>query len=308
MALAGIAYACYGLFAHFDGGEKILWLDKWAYIGDLSSTFVNRNAYAAYAGLGMVCCLALFAKGFGRSVRGRGAMVQDRAEALVVEALPYLGGAGILATALVLTHSRAGLAATAFGVTALMAGLAVSRMITARLAVGLLIIVTVLGLVVLVASGDGVFLRLANAGITDGERGAIYALTLAGIGDAPWSGFGLGAFEPAFALYRDASVTVPAIVDYAHGVHLEILFDLGLPATLALYFALAWVVLACAAGLTRRRRDQVYPAVALASAILLGVHGLVDFSVQMPAVAVTLALLLGIGFAQSFSTAAHRSS
>ncbi|MFV3078091.1 hypothetical protein [Niveispirillum fermenti] len=56
----------------------------------------------------------------------------------------------------------------------------------------------------------------------------------------------------------------------------------------------------CAIGLVRRRRNQIFPAVALAATTLLGLHGVVDFSLQMPAVAATYAFLLGLGFAQSF--------
>ena len=62
-------------------------------------------------------------------------------------------------------------------------------------------------------------------------------------------------------------------------------------------------------GLIVRRRDGIYPAAALGAATLLGAHGLVDFSAQMPAIAAMLAMILGIGYAQSWNTAdRHRNS
>ena len=45
-------------------------------------------------------------------------------------------------------------------------------------------------------------------------------------------------------------------------------------------------------------RGAVYPAVLAACSVLVGVHALVDFSLEMPAVAATYALLLGVGCAQ----------
>jgi hypothetical protein len=43
----------------------------------------------------------------------------------------------------------------------------------------------------------------------------------------------------------------------------------------------------------------VYPAVIAACSVLVAVHSLVDFSLEMPANAATYALLLGVGCAQS---------
>ena len=62
----------------------------------------------------------------------------------------------------------------------------------------------------------------------------------------------------------------------------------------------------CAAGVRRRQRDVIYPAVAVAAIVLVGVHSAVDFSLQIPAVGATFALILGVGCAQSCSTRRQR--
>jgi hypothetical protein len=49
------------------------------------------------------------------------------------------------------------------------------------------------------------------------------------------------------------------------------------------------------AGVERR-----FPGIAAAAALLLAVHSLIDFPVQMPAIAITFAALAGLGLAQSF--------
>lgn len=304
VVLAGLAYALYGLIVHFSGSESLLGLKKWAYHGDLTSSFVNRNAYGAYAGLGVVCSVALFIQALRPRRSGEQRRVAEWTETVLVRAMPYLVAAAVLGTALLLSHSRGAFMSSGVALAVLMAALLVGRVIPPRLAVRLSLAIVAVGATVLVMSGDVTVERLTktgNAEVDDGRTNT-YRLSTEAIEDAPWTGHGLGAFQPAFRLYRDTSLPGKQDWQYAHNVHLETVMDLGLPATVALYGAFVLVLGACARGLTRRRRDHVYPATALAGASLLAIHGAVDFSVQMPAIAVTLALLLGIGFAQSWSS------
>jgi hypothetical protein len=64
VAAAGALYALYGILVWLDGNTSVLWLAKWAYPDSLTSTFVNRNSYATYAGLGLCAALALIARGW----------------------------------------------------------------------------------------------------------------------------------------------------------------------------------------------------------------------------------------------------
>ncbi len=312
VGVAGILYAAYGLIAHFAGGERILWLAKWAYIGDLTATFVNRNAYGAYAGLGVLCCVGLFINALRpprRTTATRRAY--DLAETVLVRAMPFLVGAMIIGTALLLSHSRGAFLCTGLGLLALMVAAMVSGMMRPRMGVVLGVVILGAGLSVVGVSGEGTAERLADTlpHAADEARHNLYRLTVEAIGDAPWTGHGFGAFLPSFRMYRDTSLAAPNVWDFAHNVPLETAMDLGLPAAALLYVSLAAVLGPCLGGLIRRRRDHVYPAVALAAAVLIGSHSLVDFSAEMPAVALTLALLLGVGFAQSWSTSeesAHR--
>lgn len=303
MALAGVAYAGYGLFVYFSGSETILWLAKWAYLGDLTSTFVNRNAYGAYAGLGLVCCVAMFVHRLRqRRESRRGAA--EWTETLLVRAMPYLVAALTTGSALLLSHSRGAFLSSGLALAALIAAMTMARALAPPAALRIGVALLVIAVAAVTVNGEATLERLLETGTqaADEGRAEVYRLTLAAIADAPMTGHGLGAFQSAFRVYRDVALPSPEDWQYAHNVYLEMAMDLGIPATLAFYAGLAAILGSCVRGLFRRRRDHVYPATALAAAALLGVHGVIDFSAQMPAIAMTLALLLGVGFAQSWSS------
>jgi len=162
----------------------------------------------------------------------------------------------------------------------------------------------VMGMGVLGFSGDGTMTRLADrtGGEDDMGRVNAYRLTMEAIDDSPLVGNGLGTFLPAFRVYRDAGLSGSAVWDYAHNVYLETAMDLGLPGTIVFHLGFVSILVVCLRGLALRRRDHIHPATAISALVLLGAHGLVDFSPQTPAVAMTLALLLGVGYAQSWPT------
>ena len=304
VAVAGTLYAVYGLIVYFAGWERILWLEKWAYPGDLTSTFVNRNAYGAYAGLGVICCMGLFLHALKPPRPSSTRRAFDLAETVMVRAMPYLAGAVVIGTALLLSHSRGAFLCTGLGTVALMMAMVAAGVIRPRLALLLGVVIAGLGFGVLGMSGEGTMERLASipSQLEDEARPNLYRLTSDAIADAPWTGHGFGAFLPAFRIYRDTTLPAPNVWNFAHNVYLETAMDLGIPGALLLFLSLGLICATCLRGLVRRRRDHVHPAVAVASATLIGAHGTVDFSAQMPAVAATLSLLLGIGFAQSWRT------
>jgi O-antigen ligase len=120
------------------------------------------------------------------------------------------------------------------------------------------------------------------------------------IGDNPALGFGYGTFADSFRLYDQVEDTVH--YDRAHNTWLEDAFELGLPAALALFLALAGLAVTCWRGVARRHRDWVFPATGAAASVLVGIHAMVDFSLQLPAVAMLYAAIMGVGVAQSVSS------
>ena len=129
---------------------------------------------------------------------------------------------------------------------------------------------------------------------------AVYANVNRAIGDNPALGFGYGTFANSYRLYDPLESGVH--YDRAHNTWLENAFELGVPAALLLYLALGGLVWTCLKGVRRRHRDWVYPATGVAASVLVGLHAILDFSLQIPAVAILYACIMGIACAQSYSS------
>ena len=61
----------------------------------------------------------------------------------------------------------------------------------------------------------------------------------------------------------------------------------------------AVLVWECVKGARTRKRDATIPAIAASVSVLVGVHALVDFSLQIQAVTLTYMAVLGAGVAQA---------
>ncbi len=307
LAWAGTFYAFYGLLAYASGAETILWFKKWAYHTFLTSTFVNKNSYAAYAGIGLLCSLALVRDQMKHIV------IRDRLLAQKSKMLAYLDSLSftqivvllipiLLIAALALTGSRAGTASSFFGVLTLLVALAVNMRMRSKK--GMLISIAVLGafLFFVLLGGQTLMTRFDGENLSQDTsiRLAGYSLALQAISDNPWLGFGLGTFDSAFRLYRDASLSL--WYHHAHNDYLEMLMDLGIPVASILFLSLGLLVSCCASGVWERKRGAIYPALGLGASALIAAHSLVDFSMHIPAIAATYATLLGLGVAQSWSS------
>jgi O-antigen ligase len=88
----------------------------------------------------------------------------------------------------------------------------------------------------------------------------------------------------------------------AHNTYLEVFQGLGLLFGSMLVASIVLLALRCAKGAMTRQEDETIPCVAAGVACLLGVHSLIDFSIQIEAIAVTFMVLLGAGVAQSESS------
>ena len=307
LAIAGLAYAAYGLAVEFSGSRSILWYAKTSYIDNVTSTFVNRNSYATYAGLGLVCVTALLVQ-FVSKTYGVGDVRREKLRRLLAGMTAHgwilLLAWVALATALLLTDSRGGLISTCAALVTLFVAVGISRMLRRRQAAALVGAVILAGIAILSLSGEVVTRRLADTNVERENRMRAYELTAEATADAAWLGTGYGTFKEIFRLYRDE--TIPGIYNRAHNTYLENALELGIPGASALFLAVFSAAAYCAAGVRRRRRDMIYPIVALAASVLVGVHSAVDFSLQIPAVGATFALILGVGCAQSWSSRRQR--
>jgi O-antigen ligase len=293
IAAAGGIYAAYALFNVFSGADLVLWYPKTVYSGMASGTFFNRNTYATYAGLGLVCVTALTARAFLAPLPG--AAAAPSARHLRWWLLPAWM---LLATALLLSASRGGLISAIAGLVAAAAAFSASPAASRRSRAAAAALLLLLGIAFAALSGGRVAERLASTETAAEDRPIVWALTTDEIARHPWVGVGYGAFEGAFHALRPAQLG--GYFDKAHNTYLEEAMELGVPAAVALTLAAAVAAVGCAAGLRRApdvSGDDLGRAAAAAAGLgastLVAVHSVVDFSLQIPAVATAYAFILG---------------
>lgn len=307
IAIIGAAYAAYGIVVFSTGNKWILWYERWAYTSDLTSTFVSRSAFGAYAGMALLSALALL-------LGDRDRRVADGRKNIRAAIIAYVDGLPpsfyvlvvvslVLATALLLTHSRGAVMVTAMGLGVMLTCFALKRGTSRRTLLLTIGLIAIAGIVMLELSGRvtlGRALQLADQGT---GREAIHALTRRGISDAPVTGHGLDTFPQLYFQYRDATIpwTSPRY-DKAHSTYLELVLELGVIGFALLMAALAVIILRILSGMLRRRRDRVYPVWGLGITVLIATHAVLDFSIQIPAVALAFATILGVAYAQSWPT------
>lgn len=303
IALTAAAYGAYGLLMQVSGAQLILWYPKWAHIDSVTGTFPNRNHFATFTGLGLLCALAYGARQLSAASQRRGGLSglflhPQPAHFAILAAVPIDLGA------LVMSLSRAGLVSTLLACIAFLAGLALRARRQRTIWTALLLGFFTITALYIVVGGTGLAARLSL--LLDSEvvedRFPAYRMMLHAIADHPWLGVGYGTFEDAFKAYR-----APPLVhffDAAHSTYLENALELGLPAAVALWSSIAWLGLIGLRGFIQRRPAGIYGWAAACATLLVGIHAALDFSLQIPAVAIAYAAMLAVGCSEPESSAA----
>jgi O-antigen ligase len=299
LAAAGGAYAVYGLVDYAAGGETLLWYRRWAYQGYLTATFVNRNSYAAFAGLSLLCAVTAVAL----RLRGR----RPGLVPLLLHLRRPTAGFAVLALLIALSlpasGSRGGVAASALGLSALLLALwanrrAASRPMQAVLALGTF--------VALVGAAIGLMFLSETFATAAADRQEVYHLALAAIAQRPLLGHGLGSFPAVLQAIRPPALA--QIWTEAHNSYLELALELGIPGAACLVLSIGFVAGRCVLALFRAPMTAQIPALGVAALLLIGAHVTIDFSVQIPAVALLWSALLGIAATQSVRSARPQSA
>jgi O-antigen ligase len=316
MAISVIScgYAAYGLISFALASGPVSWFGQTSVHGFVSSTFINRNHYATYAGIGLVTMCGLILRLYRNQVTTVGGSLGYRI-ATIIEATGQsgavlFGGAFLVFVVLLLTGSRAGIAATGLALMVLAVLWFGRRKINShrirkpKISAALFVILALfaLGAAIVLAFGDTFFGKIAEGGVTDDNRIAVYLITLRSIFDAPLLGYGYGTFMDVFPMFRDRSISVEGVWQQAHNTYLEVFQGLGLVFGSMLVASIVLLVVKCCKGAIARRESIAAPAIAAGIACLVGVHALADFSLQVQAVALTFMAVLGAGVAQSESS------
>jgi O-antigen ligase len=162
--------------------------------------------------------------------------------------------------------------------------------------------------VAFIGFGDAFVGRLETQGLYDENRLPVAIVTIWSILSSPFLGFGYGTFLAAFPMFRDDSMSIWSFWDRAHNTYLEVFQGLGLVFGAMLIASVVLLVWECIKGARTRQRDATIAAVAASVSFLVGVHALVDFSLQIQAVTLTYMAVLGAGVAQARDDAALQHS
>lgn len=298
---AGALYSVYGIALELTGSRFVLWYERPFEIGNLSSTFPNRNAFASYAILCLLCGFMLL---YRRTIR-HDDRTKGRRQLIAAVIRHYfrrngwlLYACGALFVAILLTHSRAGLFAAliAFLTFAVSATCGAKHRST-TIAGWLLLAIS--AATIFAMAGGPTIKRFDRIQAASAERIEIYRLTAEAISDRPLLGTGLGTFRDVFPAYRSAALHPP--IDFAHHSYLENALEMGVPGAVVFYGSFATLFLIFMRALFSRRRLPSYPALGIAALLAACFHSLFDYAIQFPAVAISLAAILGIAAAQSVS-------
>lgn len=311
LASAGFIYASYGLIGYLGDFNTTLWVDTEVNKNNVTGTFINRNSYATYAGLVLLCLVPNLRSKFKTSMNfgfegnfGK----QMFFESLVTRAWFSFLMFITIGTSLFLTFSRGGFLSTSLALIVLIILLGIKNKSAAgsgyrsRFCYLNYFSLAIISLCVVLysVSGGKVMDRLGQTDVDKAERPKVYSVLAESITGNPVLGVGYGTFDNSFRIYRTKDIS--SNYDKAHNTYLENIFELGIPAALTLILSIVLIATRCFIGIWVRQRNWIYPAIGFSASILVAVHSLVDFSLQIPAVAVTYAAMLGAGFAQSFSS------
>lgn len=304
VAGVGVLAAAYGAVVFLMGNHMVAFQTKVFALDKLTSTFIYHNAYAAFAGVGMLALLALFLERCGE-ISSRLSLTQQVKAFywLVLKPGIWLVPLWFLCVfTLVYTASRAGVLSVVWGHIVFFIVLGVVRK-----PLRLPILVLALGMFMLLAlalSTSGALLgeRLSLLTTAVDGRVAIHATTWRLFAESSWFGHGLGTFESLFPTVKSVAegLTVAGHTEHAHHLYLELLTELGLPATLMLAVAATSVLAVLLNGARIRRRAVIFPVLGLAVMAQLAVHSLFDFVLAVPAIAVGALMCVVMGLAQSF--------
>jgi O-antigen ligase len=299
----GAVYAIVGIFAlgFMPNGRVFAGLTP---VTVVTSTFVNQNHYATFVGIGFTSAIGLTLRLYRRRLGRTGHLLRLKIAALI----DTTGGQGalplaltfVILTGLLLSGSRGGIIATGLGFLALLA-LNVQRENRRSLraeALLLIFAVVVVG-AVLVGFSDVFVGRVEAGGLYEQGRLRVFVVTILSILTTPLLGFGYGTFSAAFPMFHDESVSMWVFWDRAHNTYLETFQGLGLLFGTLLIASMVALVWDCLKGARTRQRDATIPAIAAGVSVLVGVHALIDFSLQIQAVALTYVAILGAGVAQA---------
>ena len=179
IAALGCAYAAYGLFAFALTPGRVLWFENPYSRGFVTSTFINPNSFAAYAGMGFIAICGLILRLYRHEFTTVGGSIRFRIATFIEvtgqKGVALLGGAFVILVALLLSGSRGGIVATALGLFVLGAlTLRLRKQQSAEQREAIIVFGALLVAATFLVFGDVVVGKITQQGFRDESRMAVY--------------------------------------------------------------------------------------------------------------------------------------
>ena len=296
---SGLFQASYGSFMTLSGIEQIFFIQKEAYLGKATGTFINRNHFANY----LVMCIAagtallLLDLSQKKSANLKEAFIK-MLHFLMSKKMLLRIGLAISVIGIVLSHSRMG--NVSFFVSLSLAGL-VWAVLTKRLTRKTIVILSSFILIDLLIVGnwfgfDKVQQRLQGTSASTETRDEVIRDTVVYFQDHMMTGTGGGSYYAVYPSYRGHDVN--AYYDYAHNDYLQLLSEYGIIGTLFIALLVLSSIYTILMTMIKRTNAtmQATAFCALMVIIALLMHSLVDFSLQIMANAASATILLALAW------------
>lgn len=296
---AVVVHALYGLILLFQFNDTILFADKWAYAGVATGAFVNRNSYATFLAMGAVVGVTLLGDAF-RTRYSTWRRAFDTTKHTFHSTLTFCGLLVIIA-ALTLTGSRMGFFVACCGVVTIL------LLMIRRPRLILIIAVTAVLFTAIIAAlslyGSSLLERVVGVERDASTRLELYRQVIGMIFDRPIIGFGGQSFEYAYPLYHQAPVSFDSVWDKAHSTYLTLWVEYGLVfgSFPIMIVAICFFRLLKLDSLQTREASSI---AAIACVLVVALHSLVDFSLEIQGVTFLFTAILANGLGRVSSRSA----
>ena len=286
-----VSYALVGLF-FLRQGDTFIGMEKWAYAGSATASFVNRNSFATFLSFGLVLgvaqlCTELRDLSRERFVSPLRTLLRSRAA--------YVGtGLIIIIAALIATQSRMGVLSGVVGMGVVLVATAVHQRPTAGMAAVAAVVTALIVTLLVVGFGSGLMERLGSLDTDAGGRAALYEQIVGMIASRPWTGFGGGSFELAFPLFHQLPVAPDVTWDKAHSTYLALWSEMGVVIGSLPLVIYGMLVLQAVRLLMARKGQGLVAVSALGCVAVAATHSLVDFSLEIQANTFVLLAVLAL--------------
>ncbi|WP_420004404.1 O-antigen ligase family protein [Arenibacterium sp. LLYu02] len=278
-------------------GDTGLFAEKAYYSGWATGAFINRNSFATYLGIGLVCGIALLQTPNTATSGPRRSVTLDPLSSKAFYNLVCCLCIGLILIVLLASGSRMGLAASLFA--ALFVALPMWRQATSGFAqwtvTGFVLLAC---LVAVVIFGNDFIDRVLIVDNDFGVRTNLYRQVYDLIWTRPLLGYGLDSFPLLYPLVHAAPVNSSFTYDLAHSTYLTLWVEMGLIVGSAPMVALLLVAVKLCFG--KRNATGSVPGVrfAFATLVLCAVHSTVDFSLEKEANVLLFVIVMALGLSQ----------